>query len=123
MEMVSVRNLKKTYGDVTAVNGISFDIRRGEIFGLLGPNGAGKTSTINMIIGLSRPTAGDITIAGIDVRQQTKKAQALMGIVPDEAICTTKWTGLTISVSVLLCTACARKSVSRELVSSWSNSN
>lgn len=85
MEMVSVRNLKKMYGDVTAVNGISFDIRRGEIFGLLGPNGAGKTSTINMIIGLSRPTAGDITVDGIDVRKQTKKAQALMGIVPDES--------------------------------------
>ncbi len=83
--MVSVRNLKKMYGDVTAVNGISFDIRRGEIFGLLGPNGAGKTSTINMIIGLSRPTAGDITVDGIDVRKQTKKAQALMGIVPDES--------------------------------------
>jgi ABC-2 type transport system ATP-binding protein len=85
MEMVSVRNLKKMYGDVTAVNDISFDIRRGEIFGLLGPNGAGKTSTINMIIGLSRPTAGDITVDGIDVRKQTKKAQALMGIVPDES--------------------------------------
>ena len=85
MEMISVRNLKKTYGEVTAVDGISFEICRGEIFGLLGPNGAGKTSTINMIIGLSRPTAGDITIAGIDVRQQTKKAQALMGIVPDES--------------------------------------
>ncbi|HHW93502.1 MAG TPA: ABC transporter ATP-binding protein [Clostridiaceae bacterium] len=85
MEMVSVRNLKKTYGDVTAVDGISFDIRRGEIFGLLGPNGAGKTSTINMIIGLSRPTGGDIAVNGIDVKKQTKKAQALMGIVPDES--------------------------------------
>ena len=55
--MISVKNLKKTYGDFTAVNSISFQVQKGEIFGFLGPNGAGKTSTINMMIGLSRPTA------------------------------------------------------------------
>lgn len=85
MKMVSVSNLKKTYDNFTAVDDISFDIEKGEIFGFLGPNGAGKTSTINMIIGLSRPTAGEITVDGIDVRRQTKKAQAVMGIVPDES--------------------------------------
>ncbi len=85
MKMVSVSNLKKTYDNFTAVDDISFDIEKGEIFGFLGPNGAGKTSTINMIIGLSRPTAGEITVNGIDVRRQTKKAQAVMGIVPDES--------------------------------------
>ncbi len=85
MGMVGVKNLKKTYGDFTAVNGVSFEIKKGEIFGFLGPNGAGKTSTINMIIGLSRPTAGEIIVNGIDVKKQTKKAQAIMGIVPDES--------------------------------------
>jgi ABC-2 type transport system ATP-binding protein len=85
MEMVNVKNLKKTYGSLTAVNDISFDIRKGEIFGLLGPNGAGKTSTINMIIGLSRPTAGEIILDGIDVKKETKKAQAIIGVVPDES--------------------------------------
>lgn len=85
MEMVSVKNLKKTYGKFTAVDDISFEIQKGEIFGFLGPNGAGKTSTINMMIGLSRPTAGEITVDGIDVRKQTKKAQSIMGIVPDES--------------------------------------
>lgn len=85
MEMVRVTNLKKKYGNFTAVDDISFDIKKGEIFGFLGPNGAGKTSTINMIIGLSRPTAGDIAVNGIDVRKQTKKAQAIMGIVADES--------------------------------------
>lgn len=85
MGMVSVRNLKKTYGSFTAVKNISFDIERGEIFGFLGPNGAGKTSTINMMVGLSRPDAGEIRVAGIDVKKQTKKAQAIMGIVPDES--------------------------------------
>ncbi len=85
MVMVSVANLKKTYGNFTAVDNISFEIKKGEIFGFLGPNGAGKTSTINMIIGLSRPTKGEVTVDGIDVKQQTKKAQAIMGIVPDES--------------------------------------
>ncbi len=85
MGMVSVSNLKKTYGHFTAVNDISFEIEKGEIFGFLGPNGAGKTSTLNMMIGLSRPTAGEIRIDGIDVKAQTKKAQAKMGIVPDES--------------------------------------
>lgn len=85
MKMISVRNIKKTYGNFAAVNDISFDIQKGEIFGFLGPNGAGKTSTINMMIGLSRPTAGEITVGGIDIRKQTKKAQAIIGIVPDES--------------------------------------
>ncbi|WRS28623.1 ABC transporter ATP-binding protein [Oscillospiraceae bacterium MB08-C2-2] len=85
MGIVNVTNLKKTYGDFVAVNDISFDIQQGEIFGFLGPNGAGKTSTINMIIGLSHPTAGSITIDGIDARKHTKKAQAIMGIVPDDS--------------------------------------
>ncbi len=83
--MVSVTNLKKTYGSFTAVNDISFEVKKGEIFGFLGPNGAGKTSTINMMIGLSRPTAGEIKVDGIDVKKHTKRAQAIMGIVPDES--------------------------------------
>ena len=85
MGMVTVKNLKKVYGDFTAVDGISFDIQEGEIFGFLGPNGAGKTSTINMLIGLSRPTEGMISINGIDGIKDIKKAQSIMGIVPDES--------------------------------------
>lgn len=83
--MLAVTNLTKTYGDFTAVNNISFEVQKGEIFGFLGPNGAGKTSTINMMIGLARPTAGEILINGIDVTKQTKKAQSIMGIVADES--------------------------------------
>ena len=83
--MVRVTNLKKMYGSFTAVDDVSFQIKKGEIFGFLGPNGAGKTSTINMIIGLSRPTAGEVEVGGVDVRQQTKKAQTIMGVVPDES--------------------------------------
>ncbi|MGI6579136.1 MAG: ABC transporter ATP-binding protein [Saccharofermentanales bacterium] len=83
--MINVTNLRKTYGDFTAVNSISFEVQKGEIFGFLGPNGAGKTSTINMMTGLSRPTSGEVIIDGIDVRKQTKKAQSIMGIVADES--------------------------------------
>ena len=85
MEIVNVTNLEKSYGDFIAVNDISFSIEKGEVFGFLGPNGAGKTSTINMMIGLSRPNAGTITIDGIDAIKRTKQAQAIMGIVPDES--------------------------------------
>lgn len=85
MGIVNATSLKKTYGDFTAVNDVSFSIEQGEIFGFLGPNGAGKTSTINMLIGLSRPTDGSITIDGIDTIKQPKKAQKIMGVVPDES--------------------------------------
>ncbi len=85
MEIVNVNNLKKAYGDLYAVNDITFKIKAGEIFGFLGPNGAGKTSTINMLIGLSRPSEGQIVINGIDVIKDSKKAQRIIGVVPDES--------------------------------------
>lgn len=85
MNIVSATNLKKSYGDLVAVDDISFGIEQGEIFGFLGPNGAGKTSTINMLIGLSRPTSGAVSIDGIDGIKDIKKAQRIMGIVPDES--------------------------------------
>ena len=67
------------------MDGIDFSIREGEIFGFLGPNGAGKTSTINMMIGLSRPTGGSIVIGGVDAVKYPKKAQSIMGVVADES--------------------------------------
>ena len=84
MEIVNVTNLKKMYGEFLAVKDISFQIEQGEIFGFLGPNGAGKTSTINMLIGLSRPTGGNIVIDGMDAVKNIKKVQSIMGIIPDE---------------------------------------
>lgn len=84
-DIVTVTNLSKRYGDFAAVNDISFSIRRSEIFGFLGPNGAGKTTTINMMIGLARPSDGSIVIDGIDAVKNVKKAQSIMGIVPDES--------------------------------------
>ena len=63
--VLKVRDLRKTYGSFAAVDGVSFQVGRGEIVGLLGPNGAGKTSTINMILGLLTPTSGSIRIFGL----------------------------------------------------------
>jgi ABC-2 type transport system ATP-binding protein len=82
---ISVTGLIKRYDEVVAVNNISFQVGSGELFGFLGPNGAGKTTTINLLTGLARPDAGTINIAGIDCTSNTKAAQHLVGIVPDES--------------------------------------
>src|SRR5258705_413380 len=71
--ILEVQNLNKKYGDFTAVNGISFNIKEGEIFSLLGPNGAGKTTTISMLSTLYIPTSGDATIAGHSVTKDPNK--------------------------------------------------
>ena len=65
--VLSVRELRKTYGDTVAVDGVSFEVRRNEIVGLLGPNGAGKTTTINVVLGVLEPTAGSVWIEGLDL--------------------------------------------------------
>jgi ABC-2 type transport system ATP-binding protein len=82
---IKVANLTKRYAEVIAVNDISFQVSRGELFGFLGPNGAGKTTTINMLTGLARLDAGKINISGIDCTRNPKAAQHLIGIVPDES--------------------------------------
>jgi ABC-2 type transport system ATP-binding protein len=82
---VEVSNLTKRYGEVLAVNDISFSVRQGELFGFLGPNGAGKTTTINMLTGLARLDAGKIRISGIECTSNPKAAQHLIGVVPDES--------------------------------------
>ncbi|HYM20617.1 MAG TPA: ABC transporter ATP-binding protein [Candidatus Kapabacteria bacterium] len=67
--VLSVSNLRKLYGDIIAVDDISFSVFKNEIVGLLGPNGAGKTTTINMLLGILEPTAGTITIEGLDIQK------------------------------------------------------
>jgi ABC-2 type transport system ATP-binding protein len=83
--IIEVRGLTKRFADVQAVAGVDFEVQEGELFGFLGPNGAGKTTTINMLIGLARPDAGSIRIAGIDCSRDPKAAQHLIGVVPDES--------------------------------------
>lgn len=71
-----IKDLRKVYGDVVAVEGISFEVRPKEIVGLLGPNGAGKTTTINMVLGVLKPDAGTIRIEGVDVASRRSQALA-----------------------------------------------
>ena len=73
--VLSVRELRKHYGDIVAVDGVSFEVNRNEIVGLLGPNGAGKTTTINMILGVLEPTSGAIIVDGLDIAK--KRSQVL----------------------------------------------
>jgi ABC-2 type transport system ATP-binding protein len=82
--ILEVQNLVKKYGDFTAVKGISFDIKEGEIFSLLGPNGAGKTTTISMLSTLYTPTSGDATIGGHSITTDPMAVKQMIGVVPQE---------------------------------------
>ncbi|QCJ45059.1 ABC transporter ATP-binding protein [Bacillus sp. S3] len=82
--MLTVQELRKSFGDFEAVKGVSFAVEKGESYGLLGPNGAGKSTTINMMTGLFPPTSGIIRIKDIDVVKNPKQAQKWIGVVPQE---------------------------------------
>src|SRR6478672_1159239 len=79
MPHVVVRELRKQYDGTRAVDGVSFEIAEGEVFGLLGPNGAGKTTTVECVIGLREPDAGEIEVAGIDARRQPAAMKQKIG--------------------------------------------
>ena len=79
-DAVIVRDLVKRYGSLTAVDGISFSVAEGEIFGLLGPNGAGKTTTIEMIESLRKPDGGSIAVRGIDVVSDSRRLKEIIGV-------------------------------------------
>ncbi len=80
---IEVNDLTKLYGDLRAVDGVSFTVREGEIFGFLGPNGAGKTTTIRMLTGLSRPTSGRACVQGYDLARQITAIKKRTGVVPE----------------------------------------
>jgi len=79
--MIRVEHLTKTYGEFTAVNDVSFEVKRGEIFAFLGPNGAGKTTTIKMLTTLLKPTSGKVELDGLDPIAEQHKARRSFGIV------------------------------------------
>ena len=83
--MIEVLNLTKVYGDVAAVDNISFSIQKGEIIGLIGPNGAGKTTTIKMLTCYLTPTSGKITIAGLDVAKDSLAIRKKLGYLSENA--------------------------------------
>ena len=82
--MLEVTDLSKSYGELRAVNHVSFECKGGEIFGLLGPNGAGKTTTISMIAGLIPPDSGRVRVDGLDIGQQPSEVKRRLGVVPQE---------------------------------------
>ncbi len=77
---IAVHDLVKRFGDVTAVDGVSFDVRSGEVFGILGPNGAGKTTTLECIEGLQQPTAGSIEVLGLDSQRDKWQIKERIGV-------------------------------------------
>jgi len=81
--MIEAQNLSRRYGDFTAVDGISFSVREGEILGMLGPNGAGKTTTIRMITGFLPPTSGRVTVDGKDLLDSPREARRQLGYLPE----------------------------------------
>src|SRR5439155_15621864 len=78
---IRVRDLRKSYGPVEAVRGVSFDVARGEVFGLLGPNGAGKTSTVEILEGYRQRTGGEVSVLGFDPERGARELKERMGIV------------------------------------------
>ncbi|HEU4920276.1 MAG TPA: ABC transporter ATP-binding protein [Candidatus Limnocylindrales bacterium] len=78
--VIRVRELRKTYGSLVAVDGVSFDVRPGEVFGLLGPNGAGKTTTVEVLEGLRQPDSGEVTVLGIDAIRHADDLRARIGV-------------------------------------------
>jgi ABC-2 type transport system ATP-binding protein len=84
MNVITVDDLRKCYGDVKAVDGISFDVQEGEIFGFLGPNGAGKTTTIECIEGYKTPDSGSVTALGLDPRQDGYELKERIGVMLQE---------------------------------------
>jgi ABC-2 type transport system ATP-binding protein len=91
--VIAIHDLTKKYGDFTAVDNISLEVRRGEIFGFLGPNGAGKTTTIRILAGLSLPTSGEVRVDGLDVVRDALRIKAMTGYVPDRPFLYEKLTG------------------------------
>ena len=82
--VVQARKLTKVYGKQNAVDGIEFEVRRGEAFGLLGPNGAGKSTTMRMIACRTTPTSGELSVEGLDVRTRGREIRSLIGVVPQD---------------------------------------
>ncbi|TET95386.1 MAG: ABC transporter ATP-binding protein [Dehalococcoidia bacterium] len=109
--MLSVEGLTKRYGSLVAVDGISFQVRGGEMFGIVGPNGAGKTTTLEMIEGLRTPDAGRITLLGLDAVRQRQAVQERIGVqLQSQAL----WPDLTVEETLKTFRALFRRRVPLE---------
>lgn len=92
--MIELKQISKRYGKNLAVQDLNLTVSRGELFGFIGPNGAGKTTTIRMIGGLLAPTAGSVTIDGIDMAREPSRAKRRIGLIPDRPFLYEKLTGM-----------------------------
>ncbi|KKS93917.1 MAG: ABC-type multidrug transport system, ATPase component [Parcubacteria group bacterium GW2011_GWA2_43_13] len=81
--MIEINHLTKKFGDVTAVNNVSFSVQSGEVVGFLGPNGAGKTTTMKIITGYTAPTSGSVSIDGMDIQDHPDETRAKIGYLPE----------------------------------------
>src|SRR5947208_4583601 len=93
MTAISVRNLRKMYGNKAAVDGLNLEVPRGCFFGFLGPNGAGKSTTIRMLTGLIPPSSGEIELLGMPMPQEALEIKKRIGLVPDESLLFDRLTG------------------------------
>ena len=91
--MIELRGLTKRYGKFTAVDRVDLNVPTGEIFGFLGPNGAGKTTTLRMIAGILQPSAGSVTIGGVNLAKNPMEAKSKLGFIPDRPFIYEKLTG------------------------------
>jgi len=82
---IEVKDLTKNYGEITAVDHVNFEVRKGEIFGFLGPNGAGKTTTIRILTGVIKPNSGTAAIMGYSILKEPLKAKQIISVVPEMA--------------------------------------
>ncbi|MBW1814609.1 MAG: ABC transporter ATP-binding protein [Deltaproteobacteria bacterium] len=92
--MIELKELTKKYADYTAVDHLSLNVDKGEIYGFIGPNGAGKTTTIKMLGGLLEPTSGSVFISGINMSEHPEKAKSKIGFIPDRPYLYEKLTGM-----------------------------
>src|SRR5581483_8838202 len=83
---ISLKNVRKVFGNKVAVDGLDLDVPCGSFFGFLGPNGAGKTTTIRMLMGLAQPTSGTIELLGLPMPQRAVEIKSHIGLVPDESL-------------------------------------
>lgn len=100
VSMVEVRGLSKTFGNLKAVDNVSFEVKSGEIFGFLGPNGAGKSTTINMLTTLMKPSSGNAQVCGYDINKNANEVRRNVGVVPQEYTADEDMTGRD---NILLC--------------------
>jgi ABC-2 type transport system ATP-binding protein len=93
MDVIKINNLSKHYGSIKAVDGLSFSVKKGEIFGFLGPNGAGKSTTIRCLMGFTSPTSGEVEVLGYDMTRDSSIAKQSIGYLSGNVRLYDRWTG------------------------------